>query len=127
MLVLGISVVILGILGAAVDLDRSAYRLAVVMLAIVLLVPRTVRASRIALYRFIEVCIGTRVTLVFTVVWAEMEETQTRPRRQQTVYPPRPATEKPYSIKRSLILRSQTRGRMPCKQLKLTTSLPIAA
>lgn len=75
MLVFGISVFTLGILSAAVHSDRSAYRLAGVTLAIVLLVPRTGPASYIALHRFFEVCIGIGVALILTVVWPEMEET----------------------------------------------------
>jgi uncharacterized membrane protein YccC len=75
MLVFGISVFTLGILSAAVHSDRSAYRLAGVTLAIVLLVPRTGTASYIALHRFFEVCIGIGVALILTVVWPEMEET----------------------------------------------------
>lgn len=75
MLVFGISVFTLGILSAAVHSDRSAYRLAGVTLAVVLLVPRTGPASRIALHRFLEVCIGLGVALILTVVWPEKDET----------------------------------------------------
>lgn len=77
MFVFGISVFILGILSAAVHSDRSAYRLAGVTLAIVLLVPRTGPAIQIALHRFSEVCIGIGVALILTVVWPEQEETST--------------------------------------------------
>ncbi|MGH8128933.1 MAG: FUSC family protein [Gammaproteobacteria bacterium] len=81
MLVFGISVFILGILSAAVHSDRSAYRLAGVTLAIVLLVPRTGPAIQIALHRFSEVCIGIGVALILTVVWPEKEETSTNKNR----------------------------------------------
>jgi uncharacterized membrane protein YccC len=74
MLVFGVSVFILGILSAALRSDRSAYRLAGVTLAIVQLVPRTGPASRVALHRFFEVCIGIAVALILTVVWPEKEE-----------------------------------------------------
>jgi uncharacterized membrane protein YccC len=74
MLVFGISVFMLGILSAALRSDRNAYRLAGVTLAIVLLVPRGGPASRVALHRFFEVCIGIAVALTLTVVWPEKEE-----------------------------------------------------
>jgi uncharacterized membrane protein YgaE (UPF0421/DUF939 family) len=73
-LVFGISVFILGLLSAALHSDRSAYRFAGVTLAIVVLVPRTDSAWRIALHRFAEVCIGIGVALVLTVLWPEREE-----------------------------------------------------
>jgi uncharacterized membrane protein YccC len=76
MLVFGISVFMLGILSAALRSDRNAYRLAGVTLAIVLLVPRGGPASRVALHRFFEVCIGIAVALILTVVWPEQEETR---------------------------------------------------
>ncbi len=53
MLVFGASIFILGILSAAMHSNRSAYRLAGVTLAIVLLVPRTRPATQIALHRFL--------------------------------------------------------------------------
>jgi uncharacterized membrane protein YgaE (UPF0421/DUF939 family) len=74
MLVFGISIFILGIISAAVCSDRTAYRLAGVTLVVVLLVPRTEPASRVALHRFSEVCIGIGVALVLTVLWPEKEE-----------------------------------------------------
>jgi uncharacterized membrane protein YccC len=74
MLVFGAGVFILGILSAALHSDRSAYRLAGVTLTIVLLVPRTGTASRVALHRFSEVCIGIAVALILTVVWPEKQE-----------------------------------------------------
>jgi uncharacterized membrane protein YgaE (UPF0421/DUF939 family) len=74
-LVFGIGLFTLGVLTTAVHSNRSAYRFAGVTLAIVLLVPRTGAAWRMALYRFSEVCIGLGVALVLTVVWPENEET----------------------------------------------------
>src|SRR5580700_11823105 len=57
LLVFGISIFVLGLLSAIVHSDRNAYRFAGVTLAIVLLVPRTGSAWRIAIHRFTEVCI----------------------------------------------------------------------
>ena len=78
-LVFGIGVfllgVLLGLLSAAVQSDRSAYRFAGVTLAIVLLVPRTGPAWQIALHRFAEVSIGIGVAVIFAVVWPEREDT----------------------------------------------------
>src|ERR1700746_2853122 len=54
----GISVFILGLLTSAPHLGRSAYRFAGITLAIVMLVPSTDSPRRIALHRFVEVCIG---------------------------------------------------------------------
>jgi uncharacterized membrane protein YccC len=74
-LVFGVSIFILGLLSAILHSDRNAYRFAGVTLAIVLLVPRTGSAWRVALHRFAEVCIGIGVALVLTVLWPEREET----------------------------------------------------
>lgn len=73
-LVFGIGVFALGLLAAAVHSDRSAYRFAGVTLAIVLLVPHTGLALKVALHRFAEVCIGIAVALILTVVWPENKE-----------------------------------------------------
>ena len=70
----GISVFIVGLLASAPHLGRSAYRFAGVTLAIVMLVPSTDSPGRIALHRFIEVCIGIGVALVLTVFWPERGE-----------------------------------------------------
>lgn len=70
----GISVFILGFLTSAPHLGLSAYRFAGITLAIVMLVPSTDSPRRIALHRFVEVCIGIGVALVLTVFWPEREE-----------------------------------------------------
>jgi len=75
LLVFGISIFVLGLLSAIVHSDRNAYRFAGVTLAIVLLVPRTGSAWRIAIHRFTEVCIGIGVAVVLAVLWPEREET----------------------------------------------------
>lgn len=73
MLVFGVSVFLLGIFSTVVQADRSAYRFGGVTLAIVLLVPRTEPAWRIAFHRFAEVSVGIAVALVMTVVWPERD------------------------------------------------------
>jgi uncharacterized membrane protein YccC len=74
-LVFGISVFALGLLCAVTRSDRSAYRMAGVTPAIVLLVPRTGPAWQAAFHRFAEVSIGIGVALILTVVWPEREVT----------------------------------------------------
>jgi uncharacterized membrane protein YccC len=74
LLIFGVSIFILGLLSAAVHSHRSAYRFAGVTLAIVLLVPRTEPAWRVAFHRFAEVSIGIGVALVFALLWPEREE-----------------------------------------------------
>jgi len=66
-------VLILGLLSAAVQSDRSAYRFGGVTLAIVLLVPRAGPAWRVAFHRFAEVTIGIVVALILAWVWPERE------------------------------------------------------
>jgi uncharacterized membrane protein YccC len=73
--VFGASVFLLGLLCAVARTDRSAYRFGGIALAIVLLVPRTEPAWRVAFDRFAEVSIGIVVALIMTVVWPESEET----------------------------------------------------
>jgi uncharacterized membrane protein YccC len=75
--VLGISVFLLGLLCAVTRSDRSAYRFGGITLAIVLLVPRTGPAWRIAFHRFAEVSIGIAVALILALVWPESEPTPT--------------------------------------------------
>ena len=74
-LVFGTSVFILGLLCAVTRSDRSAYRMAGVTLAMVLLVPRTGPAWQAAFHRFAEVSIGIGVALILAWVWPEREAT----------------------------------------------------
>jgi uncharacterized membrane protein YgaE (UPF0421/DUF939 family) len=74
-LVFGTCVFILGLLCAVAHSDRSAYRFGGVTLAIVLLVPRTGPAWRIAFHRFAEVAIGIGAALILAWVWPEKEVT----------------------------------------------------
>jgi hypothetical protein len=72
---------LLGLFCARVQADRSAYRFGGVTLAIVLLVPRTEPAWRIAFHRFAEVSVGIAVALVMTLVWPERNAA---PKQQQS-------------------------------------------
>jgi uncharacterized membrane protein YccC len=74
-LVYAIGIFILGVLSFVARSHRSAYRFAGVTLTIVMLVPRTAPAWRVALHRFAEVSIGIAVALMLTVVWPEKEYT----------------------------------------------------
>jgi uncharacterized membrane protein YccC len=73
-LVFAACIFVLGILCAALRVDRSAYRFAGVTLAIVLLLPRIAPAWRVAFGRFVEVSIGIGTALVFAKLWPEKEE-----------------------------------------------------
>jgi len=73
--VFGACVFILGLLCAVARSERSAYRFSGVTLAIVLLVPRTAPAWRIAFHRFAEVSIGIGVALLLAWVWPERDPT----------------------------------------------------
>jgi uncharacterized membrane protein YccC len=73
-LIFGAGVFILGLLSAAANSNRNAFRFAGVTLAVVQLVPRVGSPWRIAFHRFAEVCIGLVVALILSVVWPEREE-----------------------------------------------------
>jgi len=68
------SILALGLLCAAVRLDRSAYRFGGIALSIVMLVPRLAPAWQVAFHRFVEVSIGIGVALLLTLVWPETED-----------------------------------------------------
>ncbi|HTW24256.1 MAG TPA: FUSC family protein [Candidatus Baltobacteraceae bacterium] len=70
-LVFGVSVFAMGLVCAALWLDRAAYRFGGITLAIVLLVVHEHAAWIVALHRFIEVSIGIGVGLLITAVWPE--------------------------------------------------------
>lgn len=80
-LVLGASVLMLGLVCTAIKADRSAYRFGGIALAIVFLVPRRGPAWQIALHRFTEVSIGIVVALFLTLLWPEPDSPIT-PARQ---------------------------------------------
>ncbi len=72
-LVFGACVFVLGLLCALVRSDQSAYRFAGIAVAIVVLIPRTSPAWRIAFNRFAEVSIGIAVALFLAWAWPEKE------------------------------------------------------
>ncbi len=72
--VYGISIFMLGLLCCVVRSNRSAYRLGGVALTVVLLIPHSDPAWRVAFHRFAEVSIGIAVALLLTVVWPDTEE-----------------------------------------------------
>ena len=74
-LIFGACVFILGLLCAALRSSVNAYRFAGITVAIVLLVPRTAPAWRIAFNRFAEVSIGIAVALIFAGIWPEKDAT----------------------------------------------------
>ena len=78
MLAFAASVFILGLLSAAANSNRNAYRFASVTLAVVQLIPRVGSPWQIALHRFAEVCIGLVVALILSVIWPEQEEVPLR-------------------------------------------------
>ena len=67
----GVAVFVIGLLCAALKMDRGAYRHAGFTLAIVILVPRAGNVWVIATHRFFEVSIGIVVGLVLSAVWPE--------------------------------------------------------
>jgi uncharacterized membrane protein YgaE (UPF0421/DUF939 family) len=71
--VFGGGVFLLGVLTAALRLDRSAYRFAGITLAIVMLVTRVQSPWIVAAHRFAEVTIGIVVGLLVTAAWPERQ------------------------------------------------------
>jgi uncharacterized membrane protein YgaE (UPF0421/DUF939 family) len=72
-LVFAAAVFVLGLLCAALRMERSAYRYASVTLAIIVLIPRTNAAWIIALHRFFEVSVGIVVALGLAAGWPEQQ------------------------------------------------------
>jgi len=69
--IFGMGIFILGIMCAALSLDRAAYRFAGITLAITMLVAHTNAAWVVAARRFFEVSLGIAVALVLTAIWPE--------------------------------------------------------
>lgn len=69
--VLGIGVLGVGLLSAALRLERPANRFAAIALSIVLLIGRAEPAWIVALHRFIEVSAGIVAGLLLSAVWPE--------------------------------------------------------
>jgi uncharacterized membrane protein YccC len=72
-LVFGLAVFMIGLLCAALGVERAAYRYASITLAIVMLVTRSEQAWLIAIHRFAEVSLGIAVGLAFTALWPETQ------------------------------------------------------
>jgi len=70
-LVFGAGVFLLGVLTAALHLDRSAFRFAGITLAIVMLIVRAQSPWVVGAHRFVEVSIGIVIGLLLTAVWPE--------------------------------------------------------
>jgi uncharacterized membrane protein YgaE (UPF0421/DUF939 family) len=69
--VFGVVVFGIGLLSAALHLDRTAYRFASITVAIIMLVERYRPAWIIATHRFVEVSVGIAVALALTAIWSE--------------------------------------------------------
>ena len=67
----GVGIFVMGILCAALRLDKAAYRFAGITLAIIMLIAHTAPAWIVAVHRFIEVAVGIAVGLALTAVWPE--------------------------------------------------------
>jgi uncharacterized membrane protein YccC len=75
-IVFGAGIFALGLVCAALSLDRAAYRFAGITLAIILLIGRDRAPWVAAIHRFVEVSIGIAVGLVITALWPEREAPQ---------------------------------------------------
>ncbi|MFZ3210118.1 MAG: FUSC family protein [Terriglobales bacterium] len=75
----GVAVLLIGIVCAVLRVERSAYRYAGITLAIVMLVPRSASAWRIAMHRFFEVSLGIAVGLVLSALWPERQSAASEP------------------------------------------------
>jgi uncharacterized membrane protein YccC len=69
--VFGIGVFAIGLLCAALRVERAAYRYASITLAIIMLITRSNSKWVIAFHRFSEVSIGIAVGLALTALWPE--------------------------------------------------------
>lgn len=67
----GVTVFALGLLCAALKVERSAYRYAGITLTIVMMVSRAGNEWVVAMHRFCEVSVGIAVGLVISAVWPE--------------------------------------------------------
>jgi uncharacterized membrane protein YgaE (UPF0421/DUF939 family) len=67
----GVCVLLIGLVCAAFNVQRAAYRFANITLSLVILIPRPHYQWTIAMHRFIEVSIGIAVGLAISAVWPE--------------------------------------------------------
>ena len=68
-----VGIFVMGIVCAALRLDRVAYRFAGVTLAIVMLVAYSNSAWIVAVHRFFEVSVGIAVALAIAAIWPEAQ------------------------------------------------------
>jgi uncharacterized membrane protein YgaE (UPF0421/DUF939 family) len=73
LIVFGAGIFLLGLICAALRLDRAAYRFASITFAIVALVAHSQPTWIIAAHRFFEVSIGIAVGLLITAAWPERQ------------------------------------------------------
>jgi len=69
--VFGAGVFVLGLLTAAMHLDRSAFRFAGITMVVVMLIPRPDSPWMVALHRFSEISIGIVIGLLLVFLWPE--------------------------------------------------------
>jgi uncharacterized membrane protein YgaE (UPF0421/DUF939 family) len=69
-LAFGVNVLLIGVFLAPFRLERSAYRYAIITLAIVMLIPAR-SGWIVALHRFLEVSVGIAVGLAISTMWPE--------------------------------------------------------
>lgn len=69
--VYGVGVFLLGVICAALHIERAAYRYAGITLAIIMLIPRQVSPWTAATHRFVEVSVGIVVALAMSAIWPE--------------------------------------------------------
>jgi uncharacterized membrane protein YccC len=69
--VFGLGLFALGLICAALGMERNAYRYAGITLIIVMLVARTRSAWIVAMHRFFEISVGILVGLALTAAWPE--------------------------------------------------------
>ena len=67
----GVAVLALGLLCAALKVERGAYRYAGITLTVIMLIPRAENEWIIAMHRFFEVSLGIAVGLAVSAVWPE--------------------------------------------------------
>ena len=72
----GLGVFGMGLLCAALRLDRPAYRLAGITLTVVMLVAHAEPVWVMAIHRFAEVSLGIGVGVIMTVLWPEQQTRQ---------------------------------------------------
>jgi uncharacterized membrane protein YccC len=71
--VFGAGVLALGLLCAALRIERAAYRYAGITLVIVMMIAHPQRPWIVAAHRFVEISIGLAVGLLLTAVWPERQ------------------------------------------------------